>query len=369
MNSDWELFEEYLQKYCDGKSSRISDDVVKIDIIEKAFTRGHAIIERIRYSYGNHLPSPHIGLIDDNKLNACAFIYKDRDFIGINAGTILILFDVFCRILSHPKLFPEVGDASGETEPEQFYDRAIDFRNLDQSDFVRPKDQIRLQHAIELTLVAVDFLVTHEYGHLIHGHINLNNQFTGQTNLFELESNPASIIKSIRGLTRQTLEMDADVYGSNIGWRSALATVIFVRDTKFPDTSFYTSNENALYNWMFAISTLFSLFDRNYDVSRLESLDYPPSPVRAFYIMSTVHYNYKPSGYSEYYFADILVKALWASVEAIDKIFFSDVHKVLLTPESVEVERIHATRLTDNWKNVGPLLLPYTRDELSPMNR
>ena len=225
MSINEELFEEYLQKYCNGKLSKVNERIANLDIIKMALKAGADIIERIRHSYGSRLPVPHIGLVDENGLNACAFIYKDRDFIGINAGTILILFDVFCRILSHPKLFLNVGDATKEIEPEQFYDRATDFRNLDQNDTVVPKDPVRLRHAFESALCAIEFLVTHEYGHLIHGHCHLNNEFTGQTNLFELESSVSSANQSIGGLIRQTLEMDADAYGANIGFRNVLANV------------------------------------------------------------------------------------------------------------------------------------------------
>lgn len=119
---------------------------------------------------------------------------------------------------------------------------------------------------------------------------------------------------------------------------------------------------------MFAVCIIFNLFDRKYDVNKLDSLDYPPSPVRAFYIMPTVISNYKPSGYPEHYFTDILVKALWDSVAAIDKIFFNDVHKVILTSELTEIERSHASKLTNNWKHVAPLLMPYSRGELVSVN-
>jgi hypothetical protein len=61
-------------------------------------------------------------LVDCSALNAFAYASTDReatpfDFIGMNAGAIATILELFKRVFAHPKNFPHIGNAVGEVAP------------------------------------------------------------------------------------------------------------------------------------------------------------------------------------------------------------------------------------------------------------
>jgi hypothetical protein len=63
--------------------------------------------------------------IDDGTADAFSAVHNKKGFVALNRGVILILIDTLYRMLSHPKVLPQIG-ASSEKENEQHQEGIID---------------------------------------------------------------------------------------------------------------------------------------------------------------------------------------------------------------------------------------------------
>lgn len=153
-----------------------------------------------------------IGIIDNIGLNAVATIRGDRAFIGIYRGIYRYMFSLFHRMLAHKKVLDWIGSPSGETldDEDQLSVIPIDvveFDALDASGARLPVDPNRTEYAKALTDIAFDFIVLHELGHLLNGHVALVQERFASKGIDE-QSPPAGLDP----LLSQTLEMDADSF-------------------------------------------------------------------------------------------------------------------------------------------------------------
>lgn len=146
--------------------------------------------------------------------NFGAFCYTSKkgrdsekfDFIGINLGTISILYDNFTHILSSPHSFVEFGDCTKENnEPTSFWLSKV--ANND-APFTLPNCPIRAGYANLLTTIALRFLVIHEVTHLYNGHLDWSQLNSGCNNSF-LDDFSDTIVPE-KDLIRHFFEIDAD---------------------------------------------------------------------------------------------------------------------------------------------------------------
>lgn len=142
----------------------------------------------------------HFDYIDNPHLNAVAFI-GDHNFIGLNFGTIIIIYDYYFRLLADPSLFQDVGNALAEKTSS---------REASSPLAKKPNDPYRRALAVHFAWHAIDFIVVHEVAHLLNGHVGLLKELTTCSFLEEL----VSLDDSALALTRQTLEMDVQPIGS-----------------------------------------------------------------------------------------------------------------------------------------------------------
>ena len=89
---------------------------------------GYTVISEIQEEskkFNIDLPLPHIDFIENSSLNACAFIFEGFDFIGINWGAVLVIREVFDRIMSCPNILPHIGDPSKVTALPKLFNMNI----------------------------------------------------------------------------------------------------------------------------------------------------------------------------------------------------------------------------------------------------
>ena len=112
---------------------------------------------------------------------ACASFHLERHLVGIDFCLFGNLFCHFATLLSHPAVFPGVGDPSKD-EPRIAWKEthgALPFvltEKLDageQFGIPESRDPVRRRFAIELFHYALRFIGYHEIAHLAHGHIHL----------------------------------------------------------------------------------------------------------------------------------------------------------------------------------------------------
>lgn len=146
-------------------------------------------------------------LIADSRLGAIAIVDSEAElnFIGINVGSVFVLFDSFARLLCNPQAFPTIGNAQDEN-----IERAIQpLKKFNDSFYlapVEPIDPVRREFSYWLALIALEFLFLHEHTHIRHGHVEWYKKKTG------LPFSDALNFGLDRSgtLQNQALEMDAD---------------------------------------------------------------------------------------------------------------------------------------------------------------
>ncbi|MBK8214457.1 MAG: hypothetical protein IPK71_12010 [Myxococcales bacterium] len=155
----------------------------------------------------------------DASFNAsCSLEPNGRTLVSVNLGVFVISRDIFFRLLSHPQVWPEIGDASLETEVPSLFDYFTNANDLiwqgSTTDMplspVSPKCPVRAAYADWLDFIACSFVILHELGHAFHGHLAV----VGPGNAL-LEVDPEGTATA-DCLTRQALEYDADNFATNM---------------------------------------------------------------------------------------------------------------------------------------------------------
>lgn len=242
----------------------------------------------------------------DTTLNAHTFRHEGRYFVAVNSGTMVILHDLFLRLLSVPHVFPAIGDASKETLGNRRLPFSLDVTQLidhygnanstlDQS---KPKDETRLKAAHMMTRMAFDFLTTHEVRHILAGHVDYNGAFRGFPLIDELDLqslDPASGMKS------QAMEMDAD--GSGIF--TVLANAVDELNSSDPSRSAWRSilqnPHQAIVICLVCIDAVFKLFSTAGDVRwPWDMRTHPPHHVRRTMAIGVMEAYFRGNGLSEW---------------------------------------------------------------------
>jgi len=147
------------------------------DLVEKGHVLHTSLQDYMRPRW-KHRPL-EILIIDNPELYAYAMDCADRDRICVFRGTFERLYGTILGLLSTPTFLPMIGDVRLEVAPQDL--PAGGFRpipllrnssNADrQSPFFFPNDQQRMILAEILIGLALAFLVYHEMGHILGGHL------------------------------------------------------------------------------------------------------------------------------------------------------------------------------------------------------
>ena len=108
----------------------------------------------LRNRYKN-LPEINFNIINNITINACAVKKENGYYVGINEGTILVLFDMFSKMLSTKTIYPHIGNAELESNEKLKIDRFIYedavFFNQYRLNPKMPNDPIRAMYGILLS--------------------------------------------------------------------------------------------------------------------------------------------------------------------------------------------------------------------------
>lgn len=222
------------------------------------------------------LPPIYLDLIENKDFNAFATKRGEQYFIGICAGAIIHSIDVFSRMLSANTILPHLGNAANEAPPQKIYD--IQFKNTDGSlsFFSRqliPKDIVRQEAMVMFVKHMVEFLVIHEYAHIVYGHFNYH----------------AAHPTTKDALACQVMETDADSFATFIAMNLLFGTNQLRPDLSANLQVYYKDVPSRLKMWLFPIFTYFRLFGFSNQHYSLEKDIYPPPCCRANIIMDTIH--------------------------------------------------------------------------------
>lgn len=120
----------------------------------------------------------NFGIVDELSLNAVCHSIADIELIGLNAGLTILLPRYFYWLLSHPDVFPDIGDPLKEKRPslfdDSFFKMSGKFSEISDDSALwevrLPLDPVRKHYAVYATLIAWNFLLAHEVAHINRCH-------------------------------------------------------------------------------------------------------------------------------------------------------------------------------------------------------
>lgn len=154
------------------------------------------------------LPPIYFDFIDSEDFNAYAFKHKDHRFIGVTAGTVVGLGELFNRMMSDRRILTMIGDPTVEAELPALLPPALPnlFNELHKNGRLAPRDAVRRNFRDFLFQVTFEVLFLHEFTHIRNGHLDYRHA-QGNPFLPELGYTPVSHEESVE---LQALECDAD---------------------------------------------------------------------------------------------------------------------------------------------------------------
>jgi hypothetical protein len=258
----------------------ISHDVFSnIPLNQSFLVYARAEIELLRTKDAN-IPPIYVDLVDNPALNAVAGRSGNQYFIGIYIGAILQSFAIFSRMLSSNTILKNIGDPALEGPPQKMHDiqlKEVISPILSYKRSLLPNDPIRVATVKMFVKHVLDFLIFHEYAHIVHGHLDYCNTISDQS--------PTSVDP----LIFQTLEVSADSFSTIMN--------LFLLYKGVPEKnhiiteelqSYYRDRDTALKMWLFPIYTYFRLFGHTNLRHCITSDKHPAPGCRANLIMDEV---------------------------------------------------------------------------------
>ncbi|MCH7687131.1 MAG: hypothetical protein IH899_10700, partial [Planctomycetes bacterium] len=168
------------------------DDVVE-DFVEKGRVLYESLVDHMRPQWKQR--PLEILIVDNPSLDARANHYADRDQICIFRGALELIYGNILGLLSTPTFFPAMGDIKNEVRPQNLpggrFPRVPLLKNISDADqrtsLFFPNDQTRMTVAQILAELALEFLIYHEIGHIVGGHLEILRKSFRLTTIAEFQ--------------------------------------------------------------------------------------------------------------------------------------------------------------------------------------
>jgi len=201
-------------------------------------------------------------LIDNGSLNARAMDHAGGDRICIFRGTLEHIYGTMLGLLSTPTFFRAIGDVRNEVRPQNLpggrFPRLPLLRNASDADqrtpLFFPKDETRMMLAQVLAELALEFLIYHEIGHIVGGHLEIPRNGHGLSTIPEFQY---AINEPGDSTFQHVLECDADAFACHttfwVHTREKMA--VLMRDLL--NASEWQPKDFALLIYIMAVGVLF----------------------------------------------------------------------------------------------------------------
>lgn len=310
----------------------------------------------------NYLPKRNIDFriqfSENEDFNAVAYEIGDRAYINISIATAMQVYHHALLTMGRGELLPEGGKEDpyeGKYRIEEFEIPQIcpyDEKYKQIAFYAGPDNPKRRKIAELITLFGMEFMIFHEMGHHIGGHLRFLSEEFGLQELYA-QGNTAAIDPQIY----QMLETDADAV--------AIATLLESISTKidFYKDEFLDGMGKLIPQCvMAALTTVFFLMDHENYTYNIDHARYLPRDERFWLIiyifMEKLRTDYKVCRCSQtdeqimetFIICNDLLGELYADKNPGRKILFC---------ESDEVFRYYSEILIPLWKNIRNELAPY----------
>jgi hypothetical protein len=215
-----------------------------------------------------HLLCPALSLLNfvgSTDINAFALLYRGREFIGVNFGTILGLYELFHAMLAHKQFARDIGDPGHQIVDFSDIQRKLLFLKGEGGGppnfywlVTTSADPIRRSYANALVFCALDFILHHELSHILLGHLDYLHS-RGTTQLIERRVHDQSMWTNELS---QACEVDADLVATGVCLnRLRNFQSLRSRDEPPPDWISILQDASIVYRvWYTAILMLLSVF-------------------------------------------------------------------------------------------------------------
>ncbi len=167
----------------------------------------------------NHLPVRaidfHVKFSDNQDFNAVAYEMGDSAYTNVSIATVMQLYHHVLLLMGRSELLPQVGEEGlyeGIYRIEHFVTPEIcqyDNRYKQIAFYIGPEDPERLKVAELITIFGMEFILFHELGHHVGGHLKFLERKMGVQQLYAQGNSFALDPQSY-----QMLETDADAIAS-----------------------------------------------------------------------------------------------------------------------------------------------------------
>lgn len=361
-----------------GKAFKSKGGIYKSD---NYFLRGSLLedcrntIQAIRLA-DSRTPDVYINLINNPQINAVVTKYKGKDLIGINVGAIFLIEATFLRMMSNPSILPKFGDISKEIASEKIHNAQFisfehyrDVVEIGRKNIPIPKDITRYRLGMLLSCFVTRFLVAHEYGHILCGHIGyLDSLFESFSMTEYFNSSPAG--SKLKPLTSQALEMCADLYAFNVGINNILLA-LKENEARIKNGTeiFFNGLENSLKLWLFAIYSYLRLFGMcSFEIDLLKNYSHPPQAVRSLFYFKWLELQLitKKSTLPSQTVQNIIDEVVDSVENAFAEISEQEYNLSFLNSAfKLEIFE-HELLIMENWHNARSLTIPFAYIDLPP---
>lgn len=230
----------------------------------------------VQNSQSSYITKPrydlYLGLTNADTVGACAFHYKNVNFIAVNWGTIAYLTYFFHLAFSFQDVFKDFGESEKEanltTNLLKLTDNAYDlFAAV--SPMVAPKSSQRRILAQNLSEIAYQYIINHEIAHVRHGHVGLLEESRLGNEKLSQED-------------RYAMEFDADSMASMCALNYAIELKDFFKTSIQGFSKSHSVLEDSFFFHFFAVYMFFRIYVDKESVYQHYSKHHPPSFFRMF---------------------------------------------------------------------------------------
>ena len=234
-------------------------------------------------------PKVNFAYLDNYKLGAVAGKgSKNKEFyIGMYFGSAHVMRSLFNKLLCSPNVLPWIGNISMEQSIK--FGNPFEITMLMTKDFlddnpdirVAPNDPTRRDAARVLTNLAMQFLLMHELGHIVLGHLYLISS-ENEANKLLIDTVDNDMAKNKQSnLPSQAMELEADWFASF----HCLKTSYQLENVK----EITKDSARAIELCVFAITCVFRVMSlKSYDAKYLDNYDHPPLGIRIVMLLDGI---------------------------------------------------------------------------------
>lgn len=295
---------------------------------------------------------------ENEDFNAVAYEIGNRSYINVSIATIMQIYHHVLLLMKREELLPKIGEEvlfKGKYRIEEFdvpeicqYNR--EFKQI--AFYEGPDNPKRKKIAELIALFGMEFMMFHELGHHIGGHLRFLKETLGVQRLYAQGN---SIV--IDSKVYQMLETDADAI--------AIATLLESISTKIKFYKEYFLNgveELIPHCVIIAVTTVFFLMEREDYFYNIDNAKYLPRDMRFMLVirilMDKIKGVYKICGFSQT--SEELVKTLNISNDLLGELYANkEIDRKILFHEQNSIKEYYNRTLLPLWKEIRNELEKY----------